>query len=160
MAVMDIKWKQLDINNFIVNLYLKSNDLENNAGDVLLEFAHQVMAESTAEIPVSTGTARDSAYIESPRKANGKVWVKMGYGGMNDKRNPDTGLMASQYVLKLHETKPTPPGGGYYHPYGTWKFFESPLRRNKKLFYQLLGIKVKALLNRGGKVTHVGGNKF
>jgi hypothetical protein len=64
--------------------------------------------------------------------------------------------MDSQYALKVHETKATKKGGGNYHPYGKWKFLEDPLRRNKKLLYQLLGIKIRALLNRGGSVKHVG----
>ena len=105
MAGLDVKWNQLSINNFITNLYLKSGDLENNMGGVLTEFADQVMAESKAEVPIDTTTLQQSAYVEAPIIGLGKIWVKMGYGGMNDKRNPDTGLMASQYALKVHETK-------------------------------------------------------
>ena len=149
MAGLDIKWNQLSINNFINNLKLKSVDLENNAGPILTEFANQVMAESKAEVPIDTTTLQQSGYVEPPRKSGNKIWVKIGYGGMNDKRNPDTGLMASQYALKEHETK-------YKHNYGKWKFLEDPLRRNKRMFYQIIGVKLRALLNRGGAVKHVG----
>jgi len=148
MAGLDIKWNQLSINNFINNLKLKSVDLENNAGPILTEFANQVMAESKAEVPIDTTTLQQSGYVEPPRKSGNKIWVKIGYGGMNDKRNPDTGLMASQYALKVHENK-------FKHNYGKWKFIEEPLRRNKRLFYQIIGVKLRALLNRGGAVKHV-----
>lgn len=148
MAGLDVKWNQLSINNFITNLYLKSGDLENNMGEPLTEFANQVMAESKAEVPIDTTTLQQSGYVEAPRIGGGKIWVKMGYGGMNDKRNPDTGKMASEYALKEHETK-------YKHNYGKWKFLEDPLRRNKAMFYQIVGSKLRILLNRGGSVKHV-----
>ena len=149
MGTLDVKWNQLSINNFITNLYLKSADLENNMGDPLTVFANQVMAESKAEVPIDTTTLQQSAYVEAPKTGLGKIWVKMGYGGMNDKRNPDTGKMASEYALKVHENK------DLKHSYGKWKFLEDPLTRSKTLFYQIVGSKLRILLNRGGAVKHV-----
>ena len=155
MVGLNVKWSQLSLETFISNLQTKVIDIENTAGVTLTEFANQVMTESKAEVPIDTTTLQQSGYVEQPRRANGKVWVKIGYGGMNDKRNPDTGQMASEYALKVHETKGTSKGGGNYHPYGKWKFLEDPLRRNKKVFYQIIGIKLRALLNKGGAVKHV-----
>ena len=157
MVKVKVVWNNAQINKLIQNLYKEEKNIENAGGEWLHDFGQLVIKESQHEVPIRTMTLHDSAYVDNARVLpSGKgVYVKLGYGGLNDRRNPETGQMASEYALKVHETKETPKGGGYYHPYGKWKFLEDPLRRNKQMFYQLMGIKLRTLLNKGGAVKHV-----
>jgi hypothetical protein len=150
-----ISWSQSDISKFIStceNIRTKSGFV---AGKVMETVANQIMAESKAEVPYDTGTLQNSAYITNAKYEGKEVYVDMGYGGPKDKRNPITKKMASQYALYVHETQGTYPGGGYYHPYGKWKFLEDPLRRNIDLFMSQLGIQIRNLISLGGKHTNV-----
>ena len=144
MITVDIKWSQKSFSDLTNSLNKIGGDINSNAGAWLTEIAENIMAESKAEIPYDTGTAQSSAYIDKPRNIGDKTIVRMGYGGLNDKKNPDTGKMASQYVLALHETKK------YYHPYGKWKFLEDPVRRAKEQFNKILGIKIRAMIQKAG----------
>jgi len=161
MITVDIKFKQEDIQKVINNLTNIGQSIQSNSGEFLTEIAENIMAESKAEIPFKTGTARSTAYINKPMNTPDGVVVKMGYGGMNDKLNPEPDIktgrrkMASEYLLALHEIKGTPPGGGNYHPYGKWKFLEDPLRRQTKQFAQILGVKIRALIQKGGSLKGV-----
>ena len=162
MITVDIKFKQDDITKMVNNLQAVGKSIQTNSGEFLTEIAENIMAESKAEVPFDTGTLRSSAYITKPMYVqSGSVVVKMGYGGLNDKMNPQpdkyTGKrkMASEYLLALHELKGTPPGGGNYHPYGKWKFLEDPLRRQATQFASILGVKIRALIQKGGSLRGV-----
>jgi len=156
MITVDIKFKQDDIAKMVNNLQAIGKSIQTNSGEFLTEIAENIMAESKAEVPFDTGTLRSSAYITKPMYVqSGSVVVKMGYGGLNDKMNPDrdkkTGRnkMASEYALAVHETKK------YYHPYGKWKFLEDPLRRQATQFASILGVKIRALIQKGGALRGV-----
>ena len=155
MITVDIKFKQDDIAKMVNNLQAIGKSIQTNSGEFLTEIAENIMAESKAEVPFDTGTLRSSAYINKPMNTPNGVVVKMGYGGMNDKLNPDpdrkTGRrkMASEYALAVHETKK------YYHPYGKWKFLEDPLRRQATQFASILGVKIRALIQKGGALRGV-----
>jgi len=162
MIKVDIKWRQEDITKLVNNLQAIGKSIQSNAGEFLTEIAENIMAESKAECPMDTGNLRSSAYISAPMTAvDGTVVVKMGYGGLNDRLRPKpdriTGeyKMASQYALAVHETKGTGPGGGNYYKVGKWKFLEDPLRRQTKQFASILGIKIRALIQKGGKLRGV-----
>ena len=149
MITVDIKWSQKSITDLIANLNKLGTDINSNSGEWLTEIAENIMAESKAEIPYDTGTAQSSAYIDKPRVIRDKTIVRMGYGGLNDKKNPDTGKMASQYVLALHETEK------YYHPYGKWKFLEDPVRRAKRMMNSVLKLGIRAMIQKAGSRRNV-----
>jgi hypothetical protein len=157
MVRIKVEWNKDQIRQLMLRLYATSDNIGNVGGEWLEDFGKLVIEESQHEVPIRTMTLYNSAYVEHPRvMPSGKgVYVKIGYGGLNDKRNPETGEMASQYALKVHETKGTGPGGGNYYRFGKWKFLEEPLRRNKRMFQQIIGVKLRALLNKGGAVKHV-----
>ena len=155
MITVDIKFKQEDISTMVNNLQNISNSIQTNAGNFLTKIAENIMAESKNEVPVDTGTLKSTAYITAPmHKAYGVTFVKMGYGGLNDKLNPKpdkyTGKlkMASEYALAQHEIK-------YHHKIGKWKFLEDPLRRQIKQFNQILVNQIRALIQKGGSLKGV-----
>ena len=124
---------------------LKLNS-KSGAKRALKEVAVNIMAQSMSECPIDTGTLVSTSYIEQPIDDGNRVSIKMGYGGHNDKRNPDSGKMASEYALVVHETPE------YYHPYGKWKFLEDPVTAHKLAFIQILGRELRTSLSRGVKV--------
>jgi hypothetical protein len=156
MITVDIKFKQEDITKLINNLQSIGKSIQTNSGEFLTEIAENIMAESKNEVPVDTGTLKSTAYITKPMYSNdGSTVVKMGYGGLNDKLNPKpdrkTGKlkMASEYALAVHEIKK------YHHPIGKWKFLEDPLRRQTRQFTSILGVRIRALLQRGATLKNV-----
>ena len=156
MITVDIKFKQDDITKMVNNLQNISTSMKVNAGHFLTEIAQNIMAESKNEVPVETGNLKSSAYITAPmQKANGSTVVKMGYGGLNDKKRtkPDkyTGeyKMASEYALAQHEIKYK------NHRIGKWKYLEDPLRRQIKNFNQILVAQMRALIQKGGTLKGV-----
>ena len=149
--MIKIKWSQASLSKFKSGLLTKAKSIGTNAVPVMKMFAGQVMAESKAEIPIDTGAAQSTAYVNEPKVGNGFVSVTMGYAGEgHDTLNTLTGIMVSQYIIMLHETKGTNIGGGYYHPYGKWKFLEEPLKRNKQIFIETLRRSMQTTLNTGG----------
>lgn len=101
------------------------NDTIQEAGDGMYEFGRDViMIQSAEECPRDTWTLVASGYIKRPRYFSDRVIVDLGYGGSEDKKNPKSGQMASEYMVEVHEdlTKT--------HPVGNAKFFENPVRRN------------------------------
>lgn len=95
-------------------------------GEAMYEFARDViMLESAAECPKDTWTLVSTGYVNRPViKGWSYVSVELGYGGAEDKRNPKSLQMASEYAVEVHENLL------YKHPVGNAKFFEHPVRRN------------------------------
>lgn len=150
--MMKIKFSEKSLAQMASNCQKIQTNTVAGAKRALKEVAGSIMAQSKAEVPYDTGTLQNSAYIEEPIEGVRNVYIKMGYGGPNDKRNPDTGKMASEYALVVHETPGTPPGGGNYHPYGKWKFLEDPVRRHVQAFMQMLAKELRVVLAPGVKV--------
>ena len=150
--MIKLKWSEQSLTQMMVNLQQLKLNSKQGAKRALREVAVNIMAQSRAEIPVDTGTARNSSYITNPVDWGKRITIIMGYGGPNDKRNPDSGKMASEYVLELHETPGTPLGGGAYHPYGKWKFLEDPVRAHAQAFIQTLGKELRIAYAPGVRV--------
>jgi len=112
---------------------------QREGGEGLEEVGKYIMAESTAEVPFDTGTLRDTAYIKDAVYTTLGVTVEIGYGGPNDKRNPDTGLMASEYMLRVHEDIPA----AYHHWYGKAHFLSDPVHRSEHMMYEILAGRLK-----------------
>jgi len=107
------------------------------AGEALETVGHYIMAESSAEVPYQTGTLQSSGYVKRAVVTSIGVVVEIGYGGPNDKRNPDSGRMASEYMVYVHEDM------GKYHPYGKAQFLRDPVERNELLMREVLAGRLK-----------------
>lgn len=95
-------------------------------GEAMYEFATDViMLQSAEECPKDTWTLVSTGYVNRPVIMSNSVVVELGYGGTEDKKNPKSGLMASQYAVEVHENLL------YKHPVGNAKFFENPVKRNE-----------------------------
>lgn len=141
--MIKIEWNQQTIANLVnnfekVNVYTKTG-----AKKGLTKFAQQVMAESKAEVPIDTTTLQSTAYILPPVEMGDNVSIEMGYGGPNDKMNPDSKKMASEYMVDVHELD------NFKHPYGKRKFLEDPVNRNKETLLNELAIDVAVSINSG-----------
>jgi len=123
-----------------INLRSKKAGLQ-----ALRKIAVNVMAQSQSEVPRDTETLMSTAYIEQPKITSNEISITLGYGGEKDKMNPDTGKMASEYAMIVHETPE------YYHPYGKWKYLEDPMRASKAEFAQLTGAELRIEFPSGGK---------
>jgi len=145
---ISIKFDEKRIMADIAKINLAAKTGEKRA---LKKIAQNIMAQSQSEVPRETETLANSAYIKEPIDTPNGAEIELGYGGPNDKMNPSTNEMASSYALIVHETRGTPPGGGYYHPYGKWKFLEDPIRAHQIDFANTMTAELKAALSPGIK---------
>ena len=139
--VMDTK----SIKKVMNNLWAMLEQAKIDAGAELEGIGHYIMAESYAEAPFATGTMHDSGYVEHAKVSKDSVSVKIGYGGINDRQNPDTGLMASEYALIVHEDI------SKYHPYGKAHFLKDPVQRNVTTFNEKLAGRLATSFAKGVK---------
>ena len=117
----------------------KLRDMERNAHKIkkaaleggaegLSEVAEVTMAESQRQVPTRSGTLKNAKYIEKPKidVAEDRVSIKFGYGGPADQMHPDTGQMASDYMVYVHEDLTA------HHITGNAKFLEGPVMEAPK----------------------------
>ena len=142
--VMDKKSVTKVMNNIKTAMQVAKRE----GGKALEEVGRYIMAESTAEVPFATGTLRDTAYIKNAVYTDLGVMVEIGYGGPKDKRNPDTGLMASEYMILVHED-----ASKYYHPYGKSHFLSDPVRRSEHIMREILAGRLKYAFTLAPGVT-------
>lgn len=107
----------------------------------LKEEADAIMEESRNQVPVDTGTLKESAYVEEPQVAGNEIVVNFGYGGPNDKVNPKSGKPASEYAIYVHERT------DLKHPTGKAKFLEDPLNNALRGMDERIGRKIRADIN-------------
>jgi hypothetical protein len=110
------------------------------AAAAMIEHAERVMALSGAQVPRGTGTLADSAYVGIPIVTADAIMIQMGYGGPNDKVNPNTGEAASEYAVPVHERVEVP------HETGKAKFLEDPLNETAVDLLEAVGRRIRALL--------------
>lgn len=84
--------------------------------------AELLMTKSKEEIPVDTGSAKNSAYVEEPKISTNRVSIEFGYGGVATKINPKSGKPTTAYLIKIHEDM------DINHPVGKAKFLEDPVK--------------------------------
>ena len=94
---------------------------------VTTEACQEILDESLQQVPKQTNTLASSGYYEVNRRGGlaATTWAyegTIGYGGNGDPINPDSGIRASQYMVKVHEDL------SVYHPTGKAKFLEDPVR--------------------------------
>ena len=144
--MMKLKWSEKSLANMMANCQRLKLNSKSGAKRALREVATNIMAQSRSECPIDTMALVNSSYIENPIDSGDSVSIKMGYGGLNDKMNPDSGKMASEYALVVHEIPQ------YYHPYGKWKFLEDPVRAHAQAFIQTLARELRVVFASGIKV--------
>lgn len=144
--MIKIKWDEKSVANVMNNIYIIGMASKEGARRALIEIAQNIMAQSKSECPIETGTLTNSAYIEDPKDTGKAVFIKMGYGGYNNQRNPISGKLASDYALEVHETP------WYNHPYGKWKFLEDPVNAHAIQFLSILGQRLRVYFGSGVKV--------
>jgi hypothetical protein len=147
--MIKIKVRKSSINKVRSNLRkINNSSILEGAKVGSMEIMQIIMDESTneAECPYDTRTLVSTAHIEKPQVTNSKILTYAGYAGKKDKMNPKTGLMTSAYAEKVHETPGTPPGGGYYHPHGKWKFLSDPFLRHVNEVVNVIGEQIRIRL--------------
>jgi len=142
---ISLKLDHKSVTQMINNLRQILNSVKITGGQALKEFARDViMMESAIECPRKTWTLVNSGYVEEPITTALGISVKFGYGGPEDKMNPITHKMASEYMIIVHEDLYPK---GVVHPVGKSKFFEDPVRRNEQLLLEHLGSRVRSTMN-------------
>jgi len=107
----------------------------------LLDFAEEVMTESLEQVPVETGTLKNSAFVDEPTEnEEGVVQIRVGYG--RGEANPLTGKHPADYMVPVHERLDV------HHPVGNAKFLEGPLMSSLQDFSARLVISVKDKMRR------------
>jgi len=97
--------------------------------------AQDIMSESKLEVPVDTGSLRDSGYIKEPVISANNVSITLGYGGNNVRINPKSGQATNVYAVEVHENVQVA------HRTGKAKFLIDPIERNStRLAERLLNI--------------------
>jgi hypothetical protein len=135
------------VNKTLLNLADMYSEFPHEFAEALYGEAENIMTESKREIPVDTGTARDSGFVEEPKFEEGKVSVSLGYGGAASKINPKTGEPSGAYIIPLHERQATHHGGQ------KWKFLEDPMKRRAPVLRQELVARMKKITEKRRAVS-------
>lgn len=113
LTIEDKELRKLEASLKKAGLFMSSK-----AMDEAEAIAEDIMKESRAEVPSKTGTLQEATFVIRDNDT-----VSFGYGGPADIRNPETGRLASEYMLPVHEILDAE------HDNGKAKFFEDPLNR-------------------------------
>jgi hypothetical protein len=143
-GLMHLKFNEQSVRKLFSNLNGINLATKAGAKKVLRQTALNIMAQSQSEVPRETETLASTAFIEQPKESGKVISIILGYGGINDKRNPipdknGNYKMASDYARDVHETPE------YYHPYGKWKFLEDPVRAHQAEFGQMFKAELSAI---------------
>ena len=112
---------QTNFGGLLTSLESILRDAGKTGEELLLEGANDIIEDSRGEVPVDTGTLRSSTFVDEPSRSETEISVEFGYGRENDMTNPRTGLLASEYMLAVHERLDVA------HTNGKAKFLEDPL---------------------------------
>jgi hypothetical protein len=136
---MQLKFSEKSVSKLFADIGKLNVRFKTGGKKVLRETAKNIMAQSQSEVPRETGALASSAFIEQPKVTGNEVSIKLGYGGPNDKKNPYSGQMTSEYAIIVHETPE------FHHPYGKYKFLEDPVTAHKAEFYQNFKYELEAI---------------
>ena len=127
----------------IANLKKLAQECPESVARAMYTNAEFLMTESKKEVPVDTGTARSSGFVDEPKITSSSISVTLGYGGPASKVNPKGGT-AADYIEILHEDTQA------HHTTGKAKFLEDPVRRNAKTFFNDVLKSVRDEIRRRG----------
>jgi len=136
-------WNPNALEHIMKNLVKVDINVKAGAKKALIESAKGVMSQSVLEVPLDTGALSTSGYIEDPKEIGNRISITVGYGGANDKRNPESGKMASEYAMVVHETPE------YHHSEGKWKYLEDPIRAYQGAFLNTFAKEMKVVFSKG-----------
>jgi len=147
---ISMKFNEASLAKLRANLIQLDLNTKQGAKKAVTTVARNIMAQSQSEVPRDTETLRNTSYIEEPKVSGNMVSINLGYASPEtDKQNPESGEMASEYAMIVHETPGTPPEGGNYHPYGKWKYLEEPARAHHGNAVDELGRELRVVYARG-----------
>jgi hypothetical protein len=138
---MQISFKVSGVPKLKANMLRINERLPRGLKAAAMEEVQQVMQESQSQVPVVTGTLRDSAFIRQDHMGN----ITFGYGDSKAAINPNTGESPRKYMIAVHERLDV------QHPQGKAKFLEDPVNafaqtaeqrftdKLKKFFYYVTG---------------------
>jgi hypothetical protein len=115
----------------------------------LKQEAELTMTESKREVPVDTGSLRNSGFVDQPVINGKQISVKVGYGGVATKVNPKNGEVTTTYAVIVHEDLAA------NHSVGNAKFLENPIKRRRERLMSNINSRVKRMLTTqgGGGIT-------
>jgi len=108
--------------------------------------AEIIMTESKKQVPVDTGSLKNSGFVNEPTQSGQTISIKLGYGGIATKVNPRSGEITTVYAIYVHENM------GYHHTVGKAKFLEDPIAKSREKLMNRIIYRVKRLLESGGVV--------
>ncbi|MFA5037888.1 MAG: hypothetical protein WC479_12025 [Candidatus Izemoplasmatales bacterium] len=118
----------------------------NEVAAALKQEAELTMTESKREVPVDTGSLRNSGFVEEPRINGKNISIKLGYGGVATKVNPTSGEVTTTYAVIVHEDMTA------NHTVGNAKFLENPIKRRREKLMQNINLRVKRMLEGSGQI--------
>ena len=147
---ISIKFNEASLKKLRSNLIKLDTSARQGAKKAITAVAQNIMAQSQSEVPRDTETLRDTSYIKEVETIGNRVSINLGYASPEtDKQNPESGEMASEYAMVVHETPGTPPKGGNYHPYGKFKYLEDPARAHQGDLVDELGRELRIVYSKG-----------
>lgn len=106
----------------------------------LSDEADEIMTESKSEVPIDTGSLKDSGFVDPPTISGNNISVKLGYGGKHVQVNPKTGQLTTIYAIIVHEDTQT------NHARGKAKYLIDPINRRKDQMLDRLNQAILRLL--------------
>ena len=142
---MDVKVTGIDVIRKRLDYFCTR--FPNQVAAALKQEAELTMTESKGEVPVDTGSLRNSGFVDEPKIDGNQISVKIGYGGVATKVNPKTGEVTTTYAVIVHEDTTM------NHTVGNAKFLENPIKRRRERLMANINMRVKRMLMQGGGVT-------
>lgn len=139
---MALSLKISGVTQALKNLQAIFQEVPHEAAAALYQEAELIMTDSKKEIPVDTGAARDSGFVEEPVKSLLGAKVSLGYGGVATKINMETGEPTSVYLTYLHEDLKAK------HLVGKAKFLEDPAKAHAKELERRVRIRIKNICEK------------
>ena len=141
---ISIKFNEASLAKLRANLMTMDIATKQGAKKAVTTVARNIMAQSQSEVPRDTETLRDTSYIEEVKVSGDIVSINLGYASpKTDKQNPESGEMASEYAMVVHETPE------WKHPYGKYKYLEDPTTAHKNELFSEFNMEVSRVVAKG-----------
>ena len=124
---INLEFNKLDLKMFNAACEAKIRNVDRGTKRLTTEACQTILADSLEQVPKRTSTLAASGYYEVKRRGDTArtTWAYegiVGYGGNGNPINPETGMRASNYMVKVHEDL------SVVHPNGKAKFLEDAVR--------------------------------
>lgn len=105
------------------------DDLSDAIFTEMTQWGDNTLEESQEQVPVDTGTLKDSGFIAADRQTK---TVTVGYAGPFGGTNPKSGQHVNEYAVTVHEELVP-------HKHGKAKFLEDPAMQEFESFVASIG---------------------